>query len=452
MIIAPEYKGGYWRNSLKHILYLILLNFLFFSQRSLSEEEKSYVNPLINHQQYGPFNNNTGTGNLAQKIIHLTDNATLGAVQSTLSMLHIPYSFIDISVIGDHSGKRKLKFDSYNSPNSEIVQFILKGNPINASAYSLGLGQVTPEGAEHIEDHEAGHSVASATLGPLYLPVVFITYAGHNWHGGFVEDWADMEANPKDYSLTQSVRGGFAKINIDGQDKTVLVLNYALIQTQQQSFAGQYSGLDSLKIYNWLKTDIRLSIGEKDDDCDCEQGIFEHGSISILEKDFELVVSDDLVTEGLWNLLIQTTQDYGRLSYTEGKGVEFIPMRWSGNIGAEYNPVPGLKLQASTGPIIGSLVNKDNFSLMGGFSFKTGIDYKDYIRLQNTTDMEFYSNGNSILRTSTDLTNRFRDPRRDMGVLHSIDFGLTHKYQELELDNGQRVQENYFGFGVGGRF
>ena len=151
-------------------------------------QDPTYVDPNIPSPPQGPFIRTKGTGNIAQKAIHLTDNTMVGAVQSSLSLLHIPYSFIEISLIGDGRGKRALKLDTYNSPNSEIVQFVVKGNAINAPAYSIGTGQVTPEGSEMYQDHEAGHSVASAVLGPLYIPVVIVSYSRHGGHGGFVED------------------------------------------------------------------------------------------------------------------------------------------------------------------------------------------------------------------------------------------------------------------------
>ena len=61
-----------------------------------------------------------------------------------------------------------LKLDTYNSPNSEIVQFIVKGNAINAPAYSIGTGQVTPEGSEYIQNHEAVLSCLSSFRRTLY--------------------------------------------------------------------------------------------------------------------------------------------------------------------------------------------------------------------------------------------------------------------------------------------
>ena len=415
-------------------------------------QDPTYVDPNFPPPPQGPFIRTKGSGNIAQKAIHLTDNTMVGAVQSSLSLLHIPYSFIDITAIGDSMGKRMLKMDTYNSPNSEIVQFVVKGNPINASAYSLGIGQVTPEGYEFMQDHESGHSVASAVLGPLYIPVVIVSYSGNGGHGGFVEDWADMESAPSDYSLTHSLQGGLAEIDVNGSKASVLVLSYGLNQTQQQGHVGSYGELDSLKIYEWLKTNIGFLKGEQIEDCDCDGEIINNASLSLLEKNVELVVSDSFAAEKVFNLLVQSTHNYGELNYDSKKGVEFIPMRWNANLGVEYVPANGVKLQATAGPILGSMYRDGEFSFVGGGALNLGVDYKDYVRLQNKTKWEFFSNGEMNFLNQTDLSNRYRDIRKDFGALHYLDFGLRHEYQELQLNSGQPLKSSYSGIQVGGRF
>ncbi len=437
--------------AMKRKILLILLSTMMVSS-CFSDETPSYVSPYKRHKTYGPFRNNTLTGNLGQKIIHLVDNSTIGAVQSALSILHIPYSFIDVSLIGDRNGRRLLKFDSYNSPNSEIVQFVVKGNPINSGAYSLGVGQITPEGYEGIQDHEAGHSVASSSLGPLYIPVVVATYANNHGHGGFVEDWADMEGNPKDYALTGSIQSGLANIDVNGEKVTVLLLNLAINQTQQQSEAGHYAHLDSLKIYDWLKTELKFNLGSSlAEDCDCDQEIINEASISLLEKQLELVIADDLTSEHGLSGLIQSAQTYGQVRFTKD-GIEVVPMRWNASLGLELNPERGLKVQLSAGPTLGGIYRNDNFSLMGGASVKIGLDYKDYVRLSNTTDWEFHSNGDYAFRNTTELSNKNRDIRRNFGALHYIDFGLKHQYEELDLGSEGQVRSNYLGGFAGIRF
>jgi hypothetical protein len=66
-----------------------------------------------------------------------------------------------------------------------------------------------------------------------------------------------------------------------------------------------------------------------------------------------------------------------------------------------------------------------------GASLRLGIDYKDYMMLQNVTDFEYYSDGSRVIRNTTDLTNRFRDSRRDFRIFHSIDFGLRHQDEDF---------------------
>ena len=56
-----------------------------------------------------------------------------------------------------------------------------------------------------------------------------------------------MEGAPSDYSLTHSLQGGLAEIDVNGSKASVLVLSYGLNQTQQQGYVGHYGELDSLK-------------------------------------------------------------------------------------------------------------------------------------------------------------------------------------------------------------
>ena len=92
------------------------------------------------------------------------------------------------------------------------------------------------------------------------------------------------------------------------------------------------------------------------------------------------------------------------------------------------------------------------FSFVGGGALNLGVDYKDYVRLQNKTQWEFFSNGEMTFLNQTDLSNRYRDIRKDFGALHYLDFGLRHEYQELQLNSGQRLKSSYSGFQVGGDF
>lgn len=74
------------------------------------------------------------------------------------------------------------------------------GTQINVGPEEIG-GHCWSLGAFHIgtpahADHEAGHAKQSALLGPLYLPAVFLSYAGAGFqHGGYIETWADNWAD-----------------------------------------------------------------------------------------------------------------------------------------------------------------------------------------------------------------------------------------------------------------
>lgn len=61
---------------------------------------------------------------------------------------------------------------------------------------SLGLFEMDQNaGWSFASAHEAGHSTQSALLGPLYLPMVLLSYTMNMGHGGFIETWADRWAH-----------------------------------------------------------------------------------------------------------------------------------------------------------------------------------------------------------------------------------------------------------------
>lgn len=67
---------------------------------------------------------------------------------------------------------------------------------------SLGLFELdNGAGYYFASDHEAGHAIQSAILGPLYLPTVLITYALTGVHHGPMEQLADIAAEASDVWL-----------------------------------------------------------------------------------------------------------------------------------------------------------------------------------------------------------------------------------------------------------
>ena len=48
------------------------------------------MDPIVPSAPQGPFINTKGSGNIAQKAIHLTDNTMVGAVQSTSRYFTFP--------------------------------------------------------------------------------------------------------------------------------------------------------------------------------------------------------------------------------------------------------------------------------------------------------------------------------------------------------------------------
>lgn len=67
---------------------------------------------------------------------------------------------------------------------------------------SLGLFELdNGSGYYFASEHEAGHAIQSAILGPLYLPTVLITYALTGVHHGPMEQLADLAAEASDVWL-----------------------------------------------------------------------------------------------------------------------------------------------------------------------------------------------------------------------------------------------------------
>ena len=433
-------------------LFIVLL-----SSPSFSDGHNHSSGLQNNSSDYqGPFRNTELSGNWAQKAVHIIDNSTVGAFQSFVlgGVLHLPVSFVHTGVKPDGNGgftfKPDLKIEFQSPEDSEVAQFVVRAPAYNAPAYSIGLFQINPSPA--YDGHERGHSVLSATLGPLYLPYVIANYANSpNFHGGNVEDHADMEANPEKYALTKQVEFGLGVVTINGEKKNVLVLSGSIDQTQQQSHLGSYSKIDSLKIYQWFKTKVYIPTKGQDEDCECEYGPLTHLSLSLLEKNMEFTATGDL-SEGAPKFIVKTKQVYGNVDYNEER-LKVTPLSWSAQMGGKFTLMDGLNYQVTIGPTLGTEYSDDNFKFTWGAGLTNSFSFLDYIRLENELNTYWDNKGDYNFSTTTSLTNEWRNPREDFGYLNYLEFGLEHKHEDIHLYGpDKKIEVDSLNFTVGGRF
>ncbi|MBI2608057.1 MAG: hypothetical protein HYW47_00455 [Deltaproteobacteria bacterium] len=79
--------------------------------------------------------------------------------------------------------------------NGKQIYVDVSGMYLLSGKMSLGLWELSNGyGWSAVSEHEGGHATQSAVLGPLYIPVVLVSYASVQSQGGFVEDWADIWA------------------------------------------------------------------------------------------------------------------------------------------------------------------------------------------------------------------------------------------------------------------
>ena len=92
------------------------------------------------------------------------------------------------------------------------------------------------------------------------------------------------------------------------------------------------------------------------------------------------------------------------------------------------------------------------FSFDAGLVAQAGLTYRDYLRLQSNIEQTWSTTGKDELRVTTELTNEFRNPTVDFGFMNSIEFGVRHRYENINFANGQSLEVNGVEGTVGFRF
>lgn len=410
-------------------MYTDLMKYIILSLLVLSTSLSAWSQKTA--QGTGPYKESE-RANLAQKIIHLLDNSTIGAVQTVLGASHILVFGILNPIKGEDFG-----LGIHNNEKSEVSQIIVDTDAINAGAYSLGLFQV----GNYAVKHEGGHSVASATLGPLYLPMVGLSYLVEGYYNSLFETWADMEADPEGYMNTSSGQIGLGSTMFNGQRVNVVVMKFSIEQRQMQ----QYQNIHSDKIFEWANTKIVAPLIEHTG----QDKMPFYIEFDLLKKNLNIVVDNLSVYLGADQKLrsvILTEQRYLHIENNQAlKQVHFRALDWSAQYGLQYNlgkiltVTPRIGIGLSVGGVSGTNTYLDNYTFNGSFSFIAGLDAKllDYATLTGQYQREYYTNGVVRSTWSAELHNEHRDPFKKIGYIQYLEFGAGYKEDKWETPSGQ---------------
>lgn len=354
----------------------------------------------------------------AKKVVHLFDNATVGAVQTVIGATHILWYMIF------EDGP---EFQVHNDESTEVLQMGIENSPpFFSGAYSLGLFQI----GGYAHKHEGGHSVASATLGPMYLPTVGLSYLAEGHGGSFIEDWADLEAYSSDgYDVMNSISVTPGKVKVNGESYNVVAFKYSLNEEQ----SAKSRGLESHKVYKWFNTNVILPLANKNTDIESVPVV----EFDLLKKEFNLVVDNiALYLMGDQDLRwqIKTSQEY--LSYDENKFLDVVRMKassWQASYGLIYNLNDQIKFEGNLG--FGVAYEQLEFKEMDksrrGFSlgskFDLSVSFEDNYKMS-------YEYEKWTIGSNTSITEEF------YGATYEKDrpFKFLHKSSKLRLKFGKK--------------
>ncbi|MCP4913379.1 MAG: hypothetical protein GY909_09675 [Oligoflexia bacterium] len=348
--------------------------------------------------------------NLAQRIIHLFDNATVGAVQTVIGASHIAwYAVFD-------GGP---DFEIHRDEMTEVTQFTMENSPpFYSGAYSLGLFQI----GGYAHDHEGGHAVASAVLGPLYLPTVGLSYLLEGHSSSFMEDWADLEAYANaGYFNMNDVEVGVVQVEADGKKMNAVVFQYSLNQEQHVNSRG----LESHKVYQWFNTNVLVPLASKNQDIETIPVV----EFDLLKKEVNLVMDNIAIylsgdQDLRWQ--IKTTQEY--LSVDRNSLLDIAHTKissWQASYGLIYNLNKSIQFEANAGVGIAyeKLEMGDHSS---EFQFSTGFKLDASVKIG-----ESFSGDYSYEQWEIDSRNGYT--REFLGVTYKKERPFTFLDEKSEL-------------------
>lgn len=408
--------------------------------------------------QEGPFKRTSPKANLGQKIIHLLDNSTVGLIQTTLGAGHI----IMYAVLNTASDREKKmpRMEVHNNEAGETSQIVIDERiPWFAGAYSLGLFQV----GGYAHDHEGSHSVASAALGPLYLPAVGLSYLAEGHSGSFFEDWADLEVDPAPYSLTADPQVGLGQVEMNGRFHDVAVFKFSIDQGQRQDSYG----LQSHKVLSWFNTNVVAPLANHNSPEEMPTLI----EFDLLHKRLNLIVDNIALYLGGEQEVrnsIQVDQKY--FSFRSNPALERVHLEalsWSTKYGVTYNLnndiaiTPKIGIHASVDAFStheafynfgASTATKDlDWTLARGASVGLEVSLYNYLSLETSYQKTWRSNDFFNTSFEAKVSNKFRSPIEKFGLLNWIEVSAGYRNEKWKIGLDSHSSAQYF-VALGARF
>ncbi len=386
------------------------------------------------------------------KLDHQIGNFTSGIIQTSLGALHIPVYFIaDLA----RSKKTNIPFKIYRSPRGENDQIIInRDTPFGSGlCYSLGAFQVCD--IPVVFDHEAGHSIASNSLGMFYLPTVIASYATEGHSKSFLEEWADLSAYSAKYnsfSKTYSLSRGLL---YDLDSKNYYASFKFHINKSQENKSPR---LLERKEYQLLDTAIHLPLNNS---CGISRFL---ASITPLSKETQLTVGFNNSSRKRSDIEFfnKSLSEYLTFNY-DGSNQTFrsYPIKWSNLVGAQYSPSENFRVRLLGGPTFGSgvyaperysLGDDLHFDIFAGYNVEGEIVLFDYLSIKTALEQTWGMNGSNELNFFSGLSNDMKSMTKDRGgFLNYLEVRGGYNYHEFNLGEETLSTEN-IGFTLGGKF
>ena len=297
--------------------------------------------------------------NGAHRFFNLLTQLSPWHLQTSVGLpVHLVLYLTNEPFLGRGSGRGMYNF--YTASNEEVFQIGLgRCNPFDGSrycadAYSLGAFHATNEGYEQMTEqqkrnsgllkHELGHAQASSLMGPLYVPLILLSYyITENRGTSMFEGWADLAYHQSGTPLIRSyqLRLGTFTDNNNGEDS-----NRVGFKIQETRVRENYAALEE-KMWEFLNISMNAPI-----DCiDC---------ISVPEftlyRDktrFQGRVGRNHNGHGQTEPVVQVHMSGGNRigQYTNDNngGHQITAIGWSGRYGLMYVPTRAFKLYIAGG-------------------------------------------------------------------------------------------------------
>jgi hypothetical protein len=416
-----------------------------------------FVFTQIAWAQTGPYAR-TSHAHFGQKLVTLIDNSTVGAIQTTIGAAHI----IMFAILNPINGRGFVKLDMHNNKTSEASQIVIDNKiPWFSGAYSLGLFQV---GGAH-QDHEGGHAIQSAALGPLYLPAIGLSYMLEGYQNSLFEEWADLEMKAKEYGLTGDIKVGMGGIQRGHEKLNVLVIQASLDQTQYQTT--RRNDLVVHKSLHWLNSTIMAPLVTQMNPSGEQPLLIE---IDLLKKNINVIANNQelyLGADQSLRTVIQTEQKYLHLGHHQLLNqAHFQILSWSTEFGFQYNLANKLKVTPKAGvkasldffgekPLYKDFLISNNyqFSPSVGVNYGVEIELFEYLKWENEWAVNWYTNGNKHQSFYTGISNEFRNPMKKIGFIQYVEIDAGYQREKMSFGNsGAQINMSHWRFGIGLRF